>query len=127
MQFRELADAIQGVVQELEELPRRLHVRTVESGYTPPLPAPLHLPDVDTDSETLMANLEGQAATKAAVGKQEARLQRKGSKGLINPESFFARGQAKAQAGAKPDGGVKGPRMPAFRLWGPWLFNPPGS
>jgi hypothetical protein len=112
LQFRELVHAIESVIERIGELPGHISAPNDASGYSPPPPAPLNLPTVDTDSESLTGQDEGAAGLNTIAHSSQPRK----CGGIINPQSSFARAQA--QAGEKQESGVKGPRMPVFRLWG---------
>ncbi|GAA5957858.1 hypothetical protein JCM8115_006269 [Rhodotorula mucilaginosa] len=113
LQFRELVHAIESVIERIGELPGHISAPNDASGYSPPPPAPLNLPTVDTDSESLTGQDEGAAGLNTIAHSSQPRK----CGGIINPQSSFARAQA--QAGEKQESGVKGPRMPVFRLWDP--------
>ncbi|BGP56795.1 hypothetical protein JCM8202v2_004426 [Rhodotorula sphaerocarpa] len=113
VQFRELVQAVEGITHHVSELRGRSGGSDSASMYSPPLSAVELLPDEDTvnagppvvtqdDAEDLaMPPSDG---TKAGVR-------------LLNPKSSFARA---AQHGTlkKDASAPRGPRMPAFRLWG---------
>lgn len=116
MQFQQLVQAVEGIVQHVSQLPTRLASAALDSpsAFSPPPRAPSVL------SQTLqdLAATEGPYDDEPRVADGPTK-QSKG--GLLNPNSSFARvaEQAKMRTTTRKDTtNTRGPRMPAFRLWG---------
>ncbi|POY74481.1 hypothetical protein BMF94_2480 [Rhodotorula taiwanensis] len=116
MQFQQLIQAVEGIVQHVSQLPTRLASAALDSpsAFSPPPRAPSVL------SQTLqdLAATEGPYDDEPRVADGPTKQSKSG---LLNPNSSFARAaeQATTRTTTRKDTtNTRGPRMPAFRLWG---------